>query len=214
MAIGLTPGMMFRGFGDPRGTPPYAPVDVPQAPEMTPGVGMSAVPAAKPGFFGEGGLGRSIAGSIGDFLLQNSGMRPVFAPAMQERRQRQQQVADRQAAKLDAYEIWKAQQAYKIAHPDTPDIVERMRALDTVEPGLGATYARNYANNGGGVPQITTIPGIGTVAIPRGPVSPTPAGPQPGTVEGGYRFKGGNAADPSAWEPVGGAPSQGGATFR
>jgi len=29
-------------------------------------------------------------------------------------------------------------------------------------------------------------------------------GPQPGAVEDGFRFKGGNPADPSAWEPVAG----------
>lgn len=35
-----------------------------------------------------------------------------------------------------------------------------------------------------------------------------PAAPQPGMVEDGYRFRGGNPADPNAWEPV----SQGGPT--
>lgn len=49
-----------------------------------------------------------------------------------------------------------------------------------------------------------------TDAVATGPAT---ASPQPGTVEGGYRFRGGDPANPSSWEPVGGAPSQGGATF-
>ena len=49
----------------------------------------------------------------------------------------------------------------------------------------------------------------GTVMINGIPHMASPniaqAGPQPGQVEDGYRFKGGNPADPNAWEPVGGA---------
>ncbi len=39
-------------------------------------------------------------------------------------------------------------------------------------------------------------------SLPQMPGAPQ-AGPQPGAVEDGYRFKGGNPADPGAWEPVG-----------
>lgn len=40
----------------------------------------------------------------------------------------------------------------------------------------------------------------GQSAAPQG-------GPQPGAVEDGYRFRGGNPADPNSWEPVGGGGS-------
>lgn len=39
-------------------------------------------------------------------------------------------------------------------------------------------------------------------------IGPTPQagqGPQPGAIEDGYRFRGGNPADPNNWEPVGGS---------
>lgn len=43
---------------------------------------------------------------------------------------------------------------------------------------------------------------------------PVGAGPQPGQVEDGYRFKGGNPADPNSWEPVGGQTPQASGPFQ
>lgn len=51
-------------------------------PQLAQPVSMPQPPQPKPSFFGDGGVGRNIAGSIGDFLLQNAGMQPTYAPAM------------------------------------------------------------------------------------------------------------------------------------
>lgn len=69
--------------------------------------------APKQKFFGEGGVGRAIAGNIGDFLLQYSGMQPIYAPIMQQRQAAQQAEMQRQQGLAD----WVAKQEYEAAHP-------------------------------------------------------------------------------------------------
>ena len=47
----------------------------------------SAIPQArKPGFFAGGGIGRQIAGVLGDALLQQSGGQPIYLPNLMQQR--------------------------------------------------------------------------------------------------------------------------------
>lgn len=65
-------------------------------------------------------------------------------------------------------------------------------------------------------PKYQVIPEGGTLVNTRDPAAlaqvagqnaAPQGGPQPGAVEDGYRFRGGNPADPNSWEPVGGGGS-------
>ena len=44
--------------------------------------------------------------------------------------------------------------------------------------------------------------GITTTLPAKTPTTAAPTAPNPGDVKGGYRFKGGNPADPAAWEKI------------
>ena len=59
-----------------------------------------------------------------------------------------------------------------------------------------------------------TNPRAGPVGMMGQPRGGDPNLPQPGTVEDGYRFRGGDPADPSNWEAVGGASPAGSRGFR
>jgi hypothetical protein len=81
--------------------------------------------------------------------------------------------------------------------PGTPEFTQITRQL--VEASLAQAYTGSQGETRLYTPQIG---GPGQVQ----------GGPQVGTIEEGYRFKGGNPADPSAWEPVM-SNEQGGATL-
>jgi len=87
---------------------------------------------------------------------------------------------------------------------------ERLYQGEKVMPVAPGGYLGVY-----GGPQASAG-GMGGGTPPAPPAAAAPsASPRPGTVEDGYRFKGGNPADPNAWEPVGGAgPAVASRTFR
>jgi hypothetical protein len=75
-----------------------------------PGMGMAPEPK-KQAFFGQGGPGRAILGTIGDVLLQRGGNAPIYGPTIQQqnRLMQQQQMAEQQRMQEREDFIWKQQ---------------------------------------------------------------------------------------------------------
>lgn len=143
-------------------------------------------PMKKPSFFGEGGTGRNIAGYVGDALLRMGGGQSVYAPTMQRR---EDLAAAQQAELLKSardFSGFVQKEEWKRANPEpqaAPTIARNAEWLDSLEPGLGKTYAQNYAQSGGMPPQIVTVPGVGTFAVPKTGAPAAPAGPPASAVD-------------------------------
>jgi hypothetical protein len=85
-------------------------------------LGMASPQKRGGGFFGQGGAGRAIAGSIGDALLQQSGMAPIYAPQMQFQQAmaaRQAEAERQRAASLEDYRTKLGIEA-EFAQPEGP----------------------------------------------------------------------------------------------
>lgn len=115
----------------------------------------------KPGFLGKGGVGRAIAGTIGDFLMQRSGMAPVYAPTMMQERQAAAQAAAEQRAY--SMELAKHDAKKQIdARYDRPAIQQNAEYIERTEgPEAAAAYRRNYGQRPE-EPRMVSIPGRGS----------------------------------------------------
>lgn len=90
-----------------------------------------------PSFFQQGGLGRHIAGALGDVLMQYGGLQPVYAPMQRERQQAEQQEVQWQRRRQAENEDWRSRQDYELTHrpPPQPTEFERMLQASGVMPG-------------------------------------------------------------------------------
>lgn len=150
------------------------------------------------GFFGQGGAGRGIAGTIGDYLLQTSGMQPVFAPAMHQRRQQQMALEAEKRAMANQREMMRYGMDLKqqYARPDAPKPGSFEWWND---PNTSDEERRRYEQFN---PLLKFTPWAGTERISRLGGQQSLGGPQVGAVEDGYRFKGGDPANPDNWEAM------------
>lgn len=162
------------------------------------------------GLFHPGGTVANILGALGDAFLVQSGHSPVYAPMMAQKRQNEAlknylgnlnpELAGLIGGGMDAGD---AIAAYKITHdkPEQPGIAKEADYYRSIgRSDLADELLQRHAEGG---PLIANN-GDGTFTIvPQALVHGQPhAGPTPGTIEEGFRFKGGDPGKQENWEPV------------
>lgn len=109
-------------------------------------------------------VGKAIAGTIGDYLMQRQGMAPIYAPQMlqqQQARAAQQAAQLKRAQDLADYET-KQQIDQRYDAPDVPTIQQNAEYIERTEgPEAAAEYRRNYGRQPQ-QPNVVNIPGLGT----------------------------------------------------
>lgn len=158
-------------------------------------------PQRKAGFFGQGGPGRAIAGTIGDVLLQRGGMQPIYAPTMQNKQKALLAEQDAQRERGDW--VWKKEwerdnlprETAPYRTEDNAGNVWEMGADGQFKPIFVDPNDKQFIQDG----QLVTVPN--RVRSQR----EASAGPRVGAIVNGHRFKGGDPNDPVSWEAVGGA---------
>lgn len=149
------------------------------APMAAPAAGLVQQDATVP-TYKKPSTGKMILGTLGDTLSQWAGGQGTFLPGLQMRQQQAEQAAAYQRKKSDDYAAFVAQKEYEAAHPQPNALERNIDTLESIRPGLGrGTYAENYAQTGGSLPQFTNIPGVGMVSIPRTPAAPASGGGVP-----------------------------------
>lgn len=154
--------------------------------------------------FFDGPKAKSLLGIFGDAMLGLAGQPGLYGPAMMKRRQ------DKEARTQD-WADWEKKEQYKRAHK-TPDVPELAKTVGYYRSIGRDDIADDLEAKGRMVPVQQADPNTGevryqyvrpTMLMGGGSSAPMKA-PQPGTVEDGYMFKGGDPSDQSNWVPVNG----------
>jgi hypothetical protein len=148
------------------------------------------------GMFGGNKTKTALLAALAGFMARKSPqVSSTLLGNIQDQQELKQRLAIAQQQHQQQMQDQMALYDYKRQNPEAPDITQRIAALNEITPGLGDTYAKNYAANGGGSPiqfvdpatgqrymmpqSQAQLPPIGSVVPdPRkagGPASPAPA---------------------------------------
>jgi len=154
MAIGMKPrkkGLFGRNVPFPA-TPGIGDGmdQMPTGVDPAPGLGMrSAAPEPeKPGFLGQGGVGRAIIGNVADAISQHYGGMPVYAQGMAER-QREEQARQQAAAKMREKAMedaqWYRRENWKRENSSTA-MQQNYEYLRQIDPEAAESYLKRQTD--------------------------------------------------------------------
>lgn len=155
------------------------------------------LPPKKPGFFAEGGLGRQIAGVLGDSILQAQGQQPIYLQNLMQQKalkQRQKMMQEQRAAD---WEDWQRRQQWTLDHKQAQPHYWESNDGSLMSIGADGQPQRVYSDptpkynwipDGMGGGRYEAIPGTG--GAPQYPAAPVgkliPIGGVSGNTGGGF----------------------------
>ena len=151
-------------------------------------------------------------GVFSDFLAGLAGKEGPYMASLQAEKERAARSRERAQEQQGQQNWWYEQQRYEQAHPK-PVNNDTSNDYAFIQDKLGPDAANNYLRNLGDPMTTLNLPGNRIYSGPRSGLGAamgggSQSGPQPGAIEDGHQFMGGNPADQGNWKPVGGAVPQ------
>lgn len=110
------------------------------------------------GFFGQGGIGRAIAGYLGDALLRQADMDPIYAPSMMMQQRAQMMAQQAEAERRAKFDDWRQQYDYERANPKAAAPNDTERDYQFMVQTVGKDAADNWLRRRGDPLVNMTLP--------------------------------------------------------